>query len=223
MSKFLLLLALAGLVSCAGEQPIGETVGESKTFEPLINYEDNERVKVICEALVAKEGTLNVLVASAKEFTYGYAQKVCDEEKMPEMKDVPVKVMKSGKGYYFSPKNGENFGFSNVETSTDGVLNLICNYGSTLESPIRLSPTSKTATWWSTFTDATKCQAGFGTICINIQTGSSSDGFNYTIHTNEWIKFKVSGENQGFFVERKLVSNAGCKKNKTLEMKAVLK
>lgn len=223
MSKFLLLIALLGLISCSGDQPVGNDIGEVKTFDPLINYEDNDRVKAICGALAAKEGMLNVLVASAKEYTFSYAQKGCEEEKMPEEKLVPTKILKNSAGYYFSSKNGEAFGFSDVETTNDGVMSLICNYGGTLESPLRSSPNSKSAVWWSTFTDSSKCQAGFGNLCINIQTGSSSDGYNYTIHTNEWIKFKVLDENQGFFIDRKLVSKAGCKKGKTLEMRALLK
>lgn len=223
MSKIFLLIALIGLVSCSGQQQVEDEIGDQRSFDPLINYEDNERVKVICDAIQAKEGMLNVLVSSAKEYSFNYSHKSCDDSAMSEEKIVPTKIMKNGNGYYFSPKNGEAFGFSDVETTKDGIMQLICNYGGTLESPIRSSPTSKTAIWWSTFTDASHCQSGFGNICINIQTGSSSDGYNFTIHTNEWVKFQVVDENQGFFLERKVISKAGCKKGKTLEMRAKLR
>lgn len=223
MSKIFILIALLGLASCAGDQPVMDEVGETKTFSPLINYEDNERVRVICNALSAKEGKLNVLVASAKEYTFSFAQKGCDETKMPAAKDVPTRIMKNSSGYYFNPKNGENFAFSEVETTDVGIMKLICNFPGTLESPIRNTPTSKTAIWWSTFTDSSHCQPGFGNLCINIQTGSSKDGYNYSIHTTEWIKFKVMDAEEGFFIERKLISKSGCAKGKTLEMRAKLK
>lgn len=223
MSKILLVLSLFALVACAPAEPIQDTVGDQKYFEPVINYEDNERVKVICNALSAKEGQLSVLVNSARQYTYSFAQKNCEGTSLPAAKDVPVKISRNGDNFYFAPKNGEAFGFSNVETTNDGVMKAICNFGGTLESPLKSSPTSKTATWWTTFTDSSQCQPGFGTMCIHLQTGSSSDGYNYKIHTNEWIKFKVLDENEGFFIERKLISSAGCAKKKNLEMRAKLK
>lgn len=223
MSKILLLIALLGLVSCGGEQPPVEQIGDTKTFEPVVTEGDPERVQVICDALAAKEGMLSVLVASAKEYTFSFAQKGCDEAEFPEAKLVPTRIQKSGSSYFFSSKNGEAFGFSDVETSKDGIMELICGWTGVLESPLRSSPTSKTAIWWTTMTDPAHCKSGFGNICINIQTGSSKDGYNYKIHSNEWIKFQVSDDNQGFFVERKLISSAGCSKGKRLEMRAKLK
>lgn len=223
MSKILLVLSLFVLVACAPQEPVQETVGEQKFFEPITNYEDNERVKVICNALSAKEGQLGVLVNSARQYTYTFAQKSCEAAALPDAKDVPVKISRNGDNFYFAPKNGEAFGFSNVETTEDGVMKAICNFGGTLESPIKTSANSKTAVWWSTFTDASQCQSGFGTMCIHLQTGSTTDGYNYKIHTNEWIKFKVLDENEGFFIERKLLSSAGCAKKKYLEMRAKLK
>lgn len=223
MSKFLLVLSLLALAACTPAEQPEDSVGDQKFFEPLTNYEDNDRVKAICSALSAKEGQLSVLVNSARQYTYSFAQKGCDAAVLPEAKDVPVKISRNGDNFYFAPKNGEAFGFSNVETTDDGVMKSICNFGGTLESPIRTSPNSKTAVWWTTFTDSSQCQPGFGTMCIHLQTGSSTDGMNYKIHTNEWIKFKVLDENEGFFVERKLVSSAGCAKKKNLEMRAKLK
>lgn len=223
MSKILFVLSLLALAACTPAEQPSDSNGDMKFFEPVTNYEDNERVKVICGALSAKEGQLGVLVSSARQYTYSFAQKNCDASSLPAAKDVPMKISRDGDNFYFVPKNGEAFGFSNVETTEDGVMKSICNFGGTLESPIRNSPSSKTAVWWTTFTDASHCQPGFGTMCIHLQTGSSSDGMNYKIHTNEWIKFKVYDENEGFFIERKLISTAGCAKKKNLEMRARLK
>lgn len=223
MSKIFILMTLIGLVSCSGEQPVPGDVGDTKIFEPVVIQDDGPRAQVICDAIAANEGMLNVLVASNKEYSFTYAQKGCDDESLSESKVVPTRILKNGTSYYFSPKNGEAFGFSTVETSKDGVMQVLCNQSQILESPVRAAPNSKTAIWWTTFTDPVHCQSGFGNICINIQTGTSSDGYNYKIHTSEWIKFKVSDDNQGFFIERKLISKAGCKKGKTLEMRAKLK
>lgn len=223
MSKIFFVLSLLALAACTPTEQPADSNGDSKYFEPVTNYEDNERVKVICNALSAKEGQLGVLVSSARQYTYTFAQKSCDASSLPEAKEVPVKINRNGDNFYFVPKNGEAFGFSNVETTVDGVMKSICNFGGTLESPVRSAPSSKTAVWWTTFTDSSHCQPGFGTMCIHLQTGSSSDGMNYKIHTNEWIKFKVLDENEGFFIERKLISTAGCSKKKNLEMRAKLK
>jgi hypothetical protein len=223
MSKILLVLSLLVLASCNPSETPTDSVGDQKFFEPLTNYEDNDRVKVICNALSAKEGQLGVLISSARQYTYTFAQKSCEGTSLPVAKDVPVKIARNGSNYFFVPKNGEAFGFSNVETTDDGVMRAICNFGGTLESPVRPSPSSQTAVWWTTFTDSTHCEPGFGTLCIHLQTGSSKDGYNYKIHTNEWIKFKVLDENEGFFIERKLISSAGCAKNKNVEMRAKLK
>lgn len=223
MSRFLVLPLLL-LISCVSEQkPSPDTVGDTKKFEPITNIEDNQRVLAICNALSAKESVLNILASSSKQFTFSFAQKNCDSDKMPEAKLVPTVITRSDANYFFKSKNGEAFGFNDVETSDSGVMKAICNFGGTLESPLRSAPSSKTAVWWTTFTDTKHCQAGFGNLCVHLQTGTSKDGYNYKINTNEWIKFKVMDTNEGFFIERKLISSAGCSKGKTLEMKAVLK
>jgi hypothetical protein len=223
MSKLLLLSLLVFSVSCLPVEEKGDDEGGIKTWEPITNIEDNERVHKICESLRAKESVLNVLVSSAKQYTFSYAQRNCDQEKWPEAKLVPTVITESNSTFSFSPKNGEAFGFKNVETSANGVMKAICEFGGTLQSPIRTNGGSSVGVWWTTFTSSKNCEPGFGNLCIHLQTGTTKDGTSYQIHTEEWIKFKVLDENEGFFLERKLVSSAGCKKGQSMEMKAVLK
>lgn len=222
MSKFL-FLPLVLLVSCLPVEEKAEESGMKKWTQPLVNQEDNMRVQAICDALRAKSSVLNILVSSSKEYKFSFAQKNCDDSKMPAAKIVPTTITSSNGNFFFTPKNGETFGFKNVETADEGVMETICNYGATLESPIRPNPSSKIGIWWTTFTDSSKCQAGFGNLCIRIETGTTKDGMNYKINSEEYIKFKVMDQNEGFFIERKLVSTAGCKDGKKLEMRAVLK
>lgn len=223
MTKFL-FLPLLFLLSCISEPTkVTDTTRETVPFQPITNLEDNERVKAVCKALANKENVLSTLSNSGSEYTYSFAQKGCNEPALPAAKDVVVKISRTDSGYMFKPKNGEAFGFPDIETASEGVMADICKFGGTLESPIRSGTTG--AIWWTTFSASEHCSPGFGTLCIYLQRGNSVDGNNYKIHTNEWIKFKLYDNNEGFFTERKLVSSAGCKSAKSgkLEMKAVLK
>ncbi len=223
MTKFL-FLPLIFLLSCVSEPAKNpDSVGDTVPFQPATNLEDNERVKAVCKALANKENILNVLSSSGSEYTYSFSQKNCGEQVLPAAKDVVVKVGRSDNGYIFKPKNGEAFGFSDIETTSAGVMAEICKFGGTLESPITSGSTG--AIWWTTFTASEHCSPGFGTLCVHLQRGNSVDGQRYRIHTNEWIKFKLFDSNEGFFIERKLISSAGCKgvNRGNLEMRATLK
>lgn len=223
MTKFL-FLPLLFLLSCVGEPAkTPDSTGDTVTFEPVTNLEDNERVKAVCKALANKENVLNVLASSGSEYTYSFSQKNCSDPALPEAKNVVVRIGRSDNNYIFKSKNGEAFGFTDIETASAGVMADICKFGGTLESPIATGSTG--ALWWTTFTASEHCQPGFGTICVHLQRATQASGDQYRIHTNEWIKFKLYDQNEGFFVERKLISSAGCKSAKggKLEMKAILK
>ncbi len=223
MTKFL-FLPLIFLLSCVNEPAkTPDSTGNTVRFQPVTNLEDNERIKAVCKALANKENVLNVLANSGTEYTYGFAQKNCTDPGLPVAKDVVVKIGRSDNGYIFKSKNGEAFGFTDIETFSNGVMADICKFGGTLESPIVSGSTG--AVWWTTFTATEHCQSGLGTLCVNLQRGNSIDGVNYKIHTNEWIKFKLFDNNEGFFIERKLISSAGCKSAKggKLEMRATLR
>lgn len=223
MSKIIFLLSLLTLFACkieSSKQPENST-GETKQFFPVTNIEDNDRVQRVCAALRNKESVMNVLISSGNEYKFSYAQKGCGDSALPAAKDVTATIIQSDSRFLFKTKNGEQFGFTDVETAVQGVMKSICNFGGTLQSPIESSPGN--GLWWSTFVSTEHCQAGFGNLCVHLQRGSSRDGVNYKIHTNEFIKFKVLEDEEGFFIERKLISSAGCKDGKTVMMQAIMK
>lgn len=223
--KRLLILPLLALVACVSEdKPVSDAVGVTRHFEPVIaTVEDQERLRSICAALAAKEGQLSILASMNREYTFSYAQKDCYESSLPALKDVVTTIKRAGSSYIFSPKNNESFGFDNVETTTEGVMRELCRFGGAAESPVRERDSSSVGIWWTTFVSTQHCHPGYGTLCIHLQTGVTSDGRTYKINKDEWIKFKLIDPNQGFFVERKVVSSAGCSKGKTVEIKAILK
>jgi hypothetical protein len=223
MTKFLFFPLLL-LLSCVSEpSKAPDSTGDTVTFQPISNLEDNERVKAVCKALANKENVLNVLSSSGSEYTYSFNQKNCSDPALPEAKNVVVRISRTDNSYIFKSKNGEAFGFTEIETANAGVMADICKFGGTLESPITTGSTG--ALWWTTFTASEHCRPGLGTLCVHLQRASQVSGDQYRIHTNEWIKFKLYDQNEGFFIERKLISSAGCKSAKggKLEMTATLK
>jgi len=219
-----ILLPLIFFISCMSQEPQNNSnsIGEVVRFEPLmITVEDNERINAICSALVGKEEILDVLVAAGNEYVFDYGQKGCLESSFPSSKTVTTTIQRSETNYIFKSKNNDVFGFPDVETSTKGVLAQICANTQDLVSPIQTS--SSGAVWFTTFTASEHCQSDVNGICIHLQRGSVMDDFYYKIHTNEWIKFKISNENIGFFAERKLISSAGCSGKGYVEKRAILK
>lgn len=222
MSKFLLLPLLA-LVACVSEtKQTPDSVGDIKRFEPImVTFEDSERIQAICRALSSKEDLLSVLVTTGAEYTFSYTQKACNESELPTPKNVVTTIQRPDSNYIFKAKDNVTFGFADVETATKGVMREICQNVGSLMSPMQTSSTG--AVWFTTFTPADHCQSDANGMCIHIQRGSAVDSVNYKIHTNEWIKFKLTNDKRGFFMERKLISSANCNSGKTFEKRAVLK
>jgi hypothetical protein len=186
----------------------------------MVTVEDSERILAICRALSSKEDLLNVLVSAGTEYSFTYSEKNCDQSQASASKNVTAVISRSDSGFIFKTKQGETFGFSDVETVSKGVMAELCQATGSLMSPVQTSRTG--ALWYTTFTSSEHCQSDINGICIHLQRGSVLDGLNYKIHTNEWIKFKIANDKRGFFTERKLISSAGCSKS-TIERKAVLK
>lgn len=224
MKRFL-ILPLFALVACVSEsESTKDSVGNIRTFDPVMStFEDQERLRAICQSLSVKESQLNILSSTNREYTFSYAQKNCDDSSMPAMKDVVTTIKKNGASYFFSPKNNEAFAFSDVETTYEGAMKQVCRFGGATESPLRDTDASSVAVWWTTFVSSEHCRPSAGALCIHLQTGTSKDGRNYKVTKDEWIKFKLQNENEGFFIERKLAASAGCTNGRTLEIKAQLK
>ncbi len=223
MSKLSVLFLLA-VISCVSENKIDPvTVGNLTRFEPrLLSFEETEKVAAICRALASKEELLSILVTTGTEYNFSYAQKGCNDTALPLSKIVSTTIQTVGdSSYVFKAKENAVFGFPEVETSTKGVMAKICENLGNLMSPFQTS--SSGATWFTVNTASERCRPDSESFCIHIQRGTIAYDVNYTIHTNEWIKFKMGTPNLGFFTERTLVSSAGCSDNKTIERSAVLK
>lgn len=224
MSKFL-LLGLFLLISCEGvEEKVSDTVGDVRRFDPVVLKDsDFKKVYGICQALAAKEDVLNILISNAAEYTFQYGQKNCNESKMPALKDVITTIQGFDPYYTFQSKNGQHFGFPNVETKSNGIMAEICQKvfrQGTIESPMT---TRSGAIWFTTVTASEHCKSDSKASCIHIQRGTLKSGYDYKIHTNEWMKVSLSGNRTGFFTERKLISSASCDRKKTFEKRAVLR
>ena len=224
MRYFIFPLLLLSLVSCLSEQAPSDSLSlnEVVRFEPLmVTVEDNERINSICNALLDKEDILDVLVTSGNEYLFDYGQKGCSESSFPALKRVRTTIQRSEMNYLFRPKENDVFGFSDVETTTKGVLTQICANTQNLMSPMQTS--SSGALWFTTFVASEHCQSDAEGICIHLQKGSVVDDFNYKIHTNEWLKIKITNGKRGFFTQRKLISNAPCTGKGFVEKRATLK
>ncbi len=224
MSK-ILLLALFLFIGCeAVEEKAGDTVGNVRRFDPIeLRDSDFKKVHGICMALAAKEDVLNILISNAAEYSFQYAQKNCDDSKMPALKNILTTIQGFDPYYTFQAQNGLHFGFPNVETTTNGIMAEICENvfrDGKIESPMS---TRSGAIWFTTVTASEHCKSDSKGSCIHIQRGTLKSGYDYKIHTNEWMKVSLSGSRRGFFTERKLISSASCDGKKTFEKRAILR
>jgi hypothetical protein len=225
MSKLLLLSLLALMASCnGGGDTVSDSVGEVQRYEPMaISENDNARIRTICQALSYKQDLINEISNSGREYTFGYAEKGCSDRDLPGLSNVVTTVELANGTYNFKPKNNARFGFTNVETYSNGIMNMICQNQvmGTLMSPLQSSSTG--AMWFTTNTSSDHCTSDANNICIHIQRGSAADNVTYKIHTNEWIKFRTTNDRRGFFVERKLISSADCSNGGNVERRAVIR
>lgn len=221
--KHILSLFLLLLVSCVGnpEEIVAPTV-VMRRYEPIsVTVEDSERVQSICQALLNKEDLLAMHVSNGTGFTFSYSEKGCRDQNLSTPKLIKTRIDRSDSNFYFLPVNGYAFSFTEVETTNRGVLAEICQRTSDLVNPIQTSRSG--ALWFTTFTSNKHCQSDATGICIHLQKGSIVDELNYQIHTEEWIKFKITNNNRGFFTERKLISHVGCGVGQVTEKRASLK
>ena len=221
MMKLWILMSLLTLAACEGDSvPKSDSVnGVLEYIETPMEASDAARLRSICDALSAKEDQLSVLISS--EYTFDYSFKGCSDSALGTPKTIATTIQRPYGNYVFERTDGDGFAFPDVETSTKGVLARFCNQGANIVSPIRSSDTG--AMWVTTVTDAGRCSAGSGAFCVRIQSGSMTSPGYYQIHTNEWMKIKLTQPRRGFFIERTLVSSASCSSGKTVEKKVVLK
>lgn len=218
---FILLLLVAVGCNKSNKNTKSNSLGKFTEFAPLeISPEDNNMISTICGALSNKEDTLSVLVNSGLEYSFNYAEKNCSDSAAGATKKIVTTIETQNSSYRFRSKDGSQFGFSEVETTTQGVMKDLCANLGRLSSPMQSSSTG--AIWFTTQSRSANCTTDSNGICIFIQRGSIADSQRYVIHSNEWIKFKVNNERRGFFTERKLVTSIGCSGGKTFERLATL-
>lgn len=218
---FVALFMIAG-VGCVSEENKTATDGkEVRNYEPeQVDDTIVARVKTMCNALSYKQDRLKDLVST--EYTFGYSQKGCsNKSSSAPMKDVRVTIAKSGSDYSFKGLNGETFGFPDIETNTVGMMKEICENKDSLMSPMQTSSTG--ALWFNIYTNKDDCVSEADAFCIQVSRGSVVDGTRYAIHANEWMKVKISGNNKGFFTERKVATTANCGEGQYLVKAAVLR
>jgi hypothetical protein len=213
--KFTALFTLLLLsVSCMSDH---EAKPESFDPQPLSSREQ-KLIESICSSLDKKERILDVLVDS--KYTFSYSHKGCQDNYFQKDDNVVVSLQNSSGQYFFKKVNGDTFAF-NFETTKMGAMVEICNNLADLKSPMQTLNSG--AIWFTTSTSSEHCTSDYNHVCIHLRRGSHSAGHNYEPHTDEWIKFKIRGQREGFFVERKLISSADCEDGKKVERRATLK
>jgi hypothetical protein len=218
MSRILVLFLFV-LVSC-GEASQETSIGQERSYDP--QQVDDSRFKLICDSLESKAETLRNIAPTSYNYLFSFTERKCGEEVYTAEKFVRTKVVSSGSSYFYRMENGEDFYFPNVELSTDDLMKSICKNPTSVLMPV---PTSNSGAMWFSFgMDPDECESDHNGTCIYFQRGSLTPGkTTYTIHTEEWIKFKMDEPNRGFIAERSMKSSKGCRDGEFYVKKAGLR
>lgn len=222
MKSFLLILFL--VIGC-GKSPSSSSskivLGQERQFNPVaVSGSLKDDIAVICQALINKSNALPGLIGSS--FTYSVASKSCEQESLSGTSDVAVVIQKPAANFVFKVQSsGLDFVYSDVETTSSGIMGEICSRGDSLTNPFQLSNGSAL---WLTTGASSECTPGPGQKCIGIDT-ASVQGTGYKVHTREWITFNTNSSlpRVGFFTERTTVSASICGTNQQTQTRAVLK
>jgi hypothetical protein len=215
MSKFLILFLFV-LVSCGKDAPLNTNVGERRRMDPqpIRDANDLAAYKNICMAIANKSEMLSV--STEGEYVFSYSSKGCSESQMSGPRDIKTYIERiSDSIFVFRSRSGESFPFSDVETDTTGLMSKICaNLNNDLKSPIQTSMSGVMA--------FSRCDSDANIECVLIERGTLN-GDEYTIHTKDWIKFKVTNGRRGFFVQRNQISGTSCPEGQEVMKAATLK
>ena len=216
-----MLLSLVLLVSCNSEEApqSPRQVGNLRDYNP-ISVQGNEFYS-LCLKLGQKNDRLPSLSTAQAQYNFSYSQKNCTDEVMGASQDVTVTIEQMGGTYSFKPTTASNFGFTQIETPYEGSMKEICANAGALQSPLLVGSTG--AVWFRMVSDD-KCRPDANHYCVKLEKGSLDTRYNkYVVHTEEWIKFRLTGNNTGFFTERFLDTNANCPSGKKIQKHTVLK
>lgn len=211
----LLVLSACGKVKLEDSNPQND---ESGYFPLAVEGEELRKITLVCDSLKYKERRMSTGI----DFTFGQSQKGCKQDKFPTLTDMAVTTMQPNGEYIFMPSNGiGSVLFPDVETSNKGVMAKVCDEIDRLMTPMQLS--SDLVLNINT-NDTKYCNDDDGNhVCINLDRGPFVSGTAYKILTREFIKFKISGGNQGYFVERRSIADANCAPGEKLEKWAVMR
>lgn len=222
--KVLGLLTLGLLMSCGKIPTNGKSgLGEIRASTPQgLSANEVQQLDTICEALRVKEVALGGFKPTQN---FGVRQKSCEVSDLGTEESIQVAIVDEyGKLKYRPVNSGTTFPFPEVETRTSGALESVCGNTRNFSNPRVLAGEG---VWITTQgIGRENCAPGTNEICVLVERGSPS-GTGYRIHTKEWLKFNTfvtSGDSKvGYYLSRKLLTDASCSVDKTRIIEAILK
>ncbi len=222
MKTILPILVLA--LGC-GRMDIGKSSGGTLGAVRVLNAvpvdpSELTRLTAICGAIAQKTSTIAALVNTS--YVFNYSQKECGNVTVPAQ-DGNVLLLQSGGGYSFKTGSGLDFIFTDVETTNSGSMSKICSSLSGLQNPLAMG--NGNYVWIST-NSTQNCNPGSNQGCVQLDVGVPTTTTNsYKIISTEWIKFNLAAAptRQGFFTERRIITNVSCSNNQFSDKTAVLK
>lgn len=216
-----LLLSLFLFVSCNEETKVVNPSSVGSIREFLQVPVNSQPFLDLCLKLGQKADRLPGLSTAQVEYHFSYAQKNCQDSELGASQDVTVTIDQMGGNYFFSPTGASNFGFTQIETPTEGVMKEICANATALTNPLQ---TGTTGAVWFRRVNEDKCRSDSDHFCIKLEKGSLDSFTNrYVIHTEELIQFRLTGNNTGFFVKRYLDTAGNCTGGKRIQKETHLK
>lgn len=216
------LLFLMFLVAACSGYPEEVPTAEGVVLDPQpVTGEELKKINTICSALRHKTDTLRYLIGSTLNFRY--AEKGCSRSEFDLSTDVQARIVEERGDYYFRSLMVD-FPFPEIETTHKGIMRDICG-ASELTSPLETS--AGRALFFSTVAGSRLCPSDDNQICLYVGRGVFKEVRNdapvYTVHSREWISFKVKGERTGFVTSRWVQSSADCPRGQEIQKKMTLK
>lgn len=222
--KVFIFSALLILSGC-GAYTVPEAVGGLKSTNALVIDENQKnQIKAICDAIAQKTLSSATLVGS--QAVFGYSTKVCTGTNLGPELTIPTTIQSGPNGYRFSLPGGSNFYFADIETTDTGSLASIC---AELKKPEELASPIVTGNEYLYYTtvsvSTSECPVVQNQTCIYLQKGSLDiEGFA-SIHTKLWIRINLESKfgRLGYFTLKKELTTMGCAQDVNQIHQAILK
>jgi hypothetical protein len=219
MNYLVLGLILLGFISCNDlKDEVHPGVETVRKFEPLaISADDYSRLTSICNALQRKYDMLHILYGST--YNFDYSEKSCTSQSLGPSQKLQATVDLDRSDYVFRSIS-RPFPFPVIETPVSGIMRELCEQGQ-LTNPRKIS--SGSVIWYSTQPDSVRCRADADHQCLMIERGSLKNGTDFSIHTREWLRFRIREGRRGFVTQRWLQSRADCPQGLFIERELILR